>query len=261
MSTLSIRPTPATTFEPIQVRSADEHRRQVLIRYAWDIYGYIITSQEADEILNEGLWDDVDQFIRYMWDANFGEATPDSTNVKLPGAVQVYGLEQLGLARAVSEPSGDSDGDDTDEGDDEDGISLASTSSLTLTGYEMFEDAELGWLPVYTADSPPSYASCAPLDPPEYTLAVAVEATGEGEDATSTVEITPVLEPTSPDKEEGAIPGGEKIPCASDEKSTGVFASMGARMDRKILKAKRGVARRLKAISPRRAFRRACRLH
>lgn len=260
MSTLSIRPTPATTFEPIQVRSADEYRCEMIIRYAWNVYGYIITLQEADEIINEGLWDDVDQFVEYMRDVNFGEATPDSTNVKLPIAVQVYGLEELDLMRGP-EPSGDSDGDDSDDEHVEDGISLASTSSLALTGCEMLEDGELGWLPVYTADSPPPYASCAPLDPPEYSLAVAVEVTAAGEEATPTVEFTPVVEPTTPAEAEEVLPGGEKIDCASDEKSTGIFASMGARIDRKILKAKRGVARRLKAISPRRAFRRACRLH
>ncbi|RYO96583.1 hypothetical protein DL764_007444 [Monosporascus ibericus] len=293
-------PIHATTFEPPQSMSADDQRRELMIQYAFAAYRYLITDKEADEIIYEGLWRDVDDYIHCMWSANFGEIIPGTTNVKMAGTTRLYTSEEVDLMAVglwdnardcpLVGPLADLDHASSDDGDDDlveeyetDEESNASTDD---TDPEMFEQIEDGnceeFLPVYTPNAAPSYSSGSVSDPPAYAEAETAEvgedfegevsaifgdaltlgdddAIGDAPSAeeASPVEAIPAAELTPSVKPEENIPSEEGTLAPLGEVQDGVFSALGARLDRKLLKAKQTLARGLKAISPRRIFARA----
>ncbi|RYP57393.1 hypothetical protein DL769_009512 [Monosporascus sp. CRB-8-3] len=277
-------PSHATTFKPPQSKSADEYRRELMIQYAFAAYWYLITDKEADEIIYEGLWRDVDDYVHYMWDANFGETIPGTTNVKTPTTRRLYTSEEVDLMAAdLEHASSDDENDDLVEYYETNEESNASTDG---TDPELFEQIEHGgceeFLPLYTPNAPPSYDSGPVSDPPTYTEAEMAEVSedSEGEvtaifedaltlhdDAAvedvpaakeaSPVEVVPAAELTPSVKLEENVPSEEETPAPLEEVRDGVFSALGARLDRKVLKTKRMLARGLKAISPRRILARA----
>lgn len=268
MATMFMLPAHATNFEPIHTGSEDEYRQTMIIAYAWKTYRYVITPQEAHEIIHGDLWEDVDDFVAYMWGADFGEVIPNTTNVKIPSIMRVYTSEELDLMDAglfVGEdrsrrpslarlgPSDETNGGEAgSDGDDEDGISLKPNSSTTMIDQAPFEDfeyEELGWLPAYTPEMPPSYTSCVSSDPLGYSLEMAVEAVGEDE-VVPHVEITLIGVGSAPFYEvKEAIISDAKTDCASDEKRTGIFSFIGTHINRKIRKTKRKVTHVLRMES------------
>ncbi|RYP93439.1 hypothetical protein DL770_000482 [Monosporascus sp. CRB-9-2] len=293
-------PSHATAFEPPQSMSADEYRRELMIQYAFAAYRYLITDKEADEIIYEGLWRDVDDYVHYMWGANFGEIIPGTTNVKMRSTTRLYTSEEVDLMAAglwdnardcplagplanLEHASSDDEDDDLVEGYETDEESNASTDD---TDPEMFEQNEDGdceeFLPFYTPNAPPSYSSGPVSDPPAYTEAETAEVgeDSEGEvsaifkdaltldddaavedapaaEEASPVEVVPAVELTPSVKLEENIPSEEGTLAPVKKVQDGVFSALGARLDRKLLKAKQMLARGLKAISPRRILARA----
>ncbi|KAI1406773.1 hypothetical protein F5Y13DRAFT_183919 [Hypoxylon sp. FL1857] len=81
---------------PSLSRSGSKRFRQsLMINYAFDNYQYVITPGEADEIITKPFWDDVDTFIDYMLEINFGEPIRGSRNVKLPSTLRIYTDEEI----------------------------------------------------------------------------------------------------------------------------------------------------------------------
>ncbi|KAK8064417.1 hypothetical protein PG994_007055 [Apiospora phragmitis] len=73
------------------LKSPDEYRRQLMMEYALAEYDYVITEAEADEIfLQPHWWEDVDEFVQYMKDVNFGTSIAGTANVALPSSLRVY---------------------------------------------------------------------------------------------------------------------------------------------------------------------------
>ncbi|RYP18346.1 hypothetical protein DL765_003958 [Monosporascus sp. GIB2] len=275
----------ATTFEPLQSMSADEYRRELMIQYSFAAYRYLITDKEADEIIYEGLWRDVDDYVHYMWNVNSGETIPGTTNVKMPSTRRLYTSEKVDIMAAglwdnardcpLAGPLADlehasSDEDDFAEDSGTDGESNASTDDTDPEMFEQIGDADCEqFLPLYTPNAPPSYGSVPISDPPAYVEAETAEVGGDSEsevsaifedaptpdDATaaeeaSPVEVVPAAKPTPSVTLEENIPSEEEALASLEEVQDGVFGALGARLDRRLLKAKRTLARGLKAISP-----------
>ncbi|RYP39859.1 hypothetical protein DL767_001978 [Monosporascus sp. MG133] len=281
-------PSHATTFEPPQSMSADEYRRELMIQYAFATYRYLITDKEADEIIYEGLWRDVDDYVHYMWGANFGEIIPGTTNVRIPSTTRLYTSEEVDLMAAglwdnardcpltgpladLEHASYDDEDDDLVEDYETDEESNASTDDTDPEIFEQIEDVDCEeFLPIYTPNAPPSYSSGPVSDPPAYTEAetaeVGEDSEGEAsaifEDAPAAeeanpVEVVPAAELTPSVKLEENIPSKEGTLAPPEEIQDGVFSALGARLDRKLLKAKLTLVRGFNAITPRRILARA----
>ncbi|KAK6829693.1 hypothetical protein PG987_010277 [Apiospora arundinis] len=73
------------------LKSPDQYRRELMIEYAFAEYSYVITEEEADEIFfKPHWWKDVDAFVKYMQDVNFGTPVAGTTNVALPSTMRLY---------------------------------------------------------------------------------------------------------------------------------------------------------------------------
>ena len=302
---------PAT--QALQLQSADEYRRELMIDYAWKAYQYVITPAEADEIIFEGLWEGVDDFVEYMWDANVGQAVSGTTNVE--HGMKVYSLEELDLMdAALRAGSGSSDEGGSEYDSDEEYEYVYDSEESEVTEEEYYEDvmmrlqAELEIvgesfrgedvdsstavviavsedfeaefdaedekepLPLYTTDSPPAYPEpLSPGPPPSYTSLEedVVEAVTEEAEEVETLEVIEeiveevkvgeVEEPATPaevqeeDREDipSEVSMAESAPLEKKVKTVGVFAALGARLDRAILKAKSGVVRGFRVFSSR----------
>ncbi|RYP26429.1 hypothetical protein DL768_011722 [Monosporascus sp. mg162] len=278
----------ATIFEPPQSMSADEYRRELMIQYGFAAYRYFITDKEADEIIYEGLWRDVDDYVHYMWGANFGEIIPGTTNVKMSSTTRLYTSEEVDLMAAglwdnvrdcpLAGPLADlehaSSGDEDDDLVEDYETNEEPNNPTDDTDPEMFEQIEDGdceeFLPLYSPNAPPSYSSGPVSDPPAYTEAETAEVgeDSEGEisaafedapaaEEASPVEVVPATEPTPAVKLEENIPSEEGTLARLEGVQDGVFSALGARLDWKLLKVKRTLARGLKAIFPKRILARA----
>ncbi len=259
MAAMVMLPTPAPAFEPARMKSADEYRRELMIDYAFKAFRYVITPQEADEVVEEGLWEDVDDFVQYMCDANFGEPVPDTANVTLPGTMRIYSSKELDLMDAglfVGDEDEDEDEDWEVEKD------LASDASAIVPEHddddEVEEEEDKDILPPYTADIPPSYVSLSSLDPPTYAPSEAIEAAEEEHEIAPVIEPAPAVEITPVMEAEDIVASETETVCVPRKERRGVLSTLGSRLDRKILATRRRVVRGFKAISPRRLFRRAC---
>ncbi|KAK7986985.1 hypothetical protein PG988_001973 [Apiospora saccharicola] len=116
------------------LKSPDDYRRELMIEYALAEYSYVITEDEADEIFaNPDWWEDVDAFVEYMQEVNFGTSIAGTTNVALPSTLRVYSDEELDameetgdfypptpmLSPASSSGDDNDDSSDTEEEEDE----------------------------------------------------------------------------------------------------------------------------------------------
>ncbi|RYP68589.1 hypothetical protein DL771_006561 [Monosporascus sp. 5C6A] len=281
-----------TTFEPPQSISADEYRRKLMIQYSFAAYRYLITDKEADEIIYEGLWRDVDDYVHYMWDANIGEIIPGTTNVKLPSTRRLYTSEEVDLMAAglwdnardcplagpladIEHASSDDEDNDLVEDYETDEESNAFTDDTDPEMFGQIEDGDCEeFLPLYTPHAPPPYSPAPVSEPPAYTEAETAEVDEESEGEVSATfedaltldddaavkdapaaekaspgEVVPAAELTLSAKLEENIPSEEEILAPLEEVQDGVFSALGARLDRKLMKAKRALGRGLKAIS------------
>lgn len=228
------------------VKLADDYRRDLMIQYALTAYKYVITVTEADEIFSEPYWEDVDNFCAYMQEVNFGESIPDTTNVVLPSTMRIYTDEELDLMNAGTfvedpdirvEPTSftlDACGDDaeTDYESDITHVDLGADAILQRVDNEA--------LPLYT-DPPPAYT-------------VSDEVT-----ANELVESTPIVTEVEVEVEvDGHVPTAVEV-VDNDPKAVEqvFFRTLGARLDRKLLKMKQKLVRGFKSCSPRRVVDRA----
>lgn len=275
MTTLVMNTTAVTAFEPVQLKSAEEYRCELMIAYAFQAFGYVITAKEVDEVINEGLWEDVDDFVEYMMEANFGAPVADTTNVKLPSTMRIYTSEELDLMDAglfVDEArSGDDEetlvGSEEDEeeeaGDVENNEEVetdleSNPSTLLAEAEDVYEEDKEEPLPLYSPDTRPTYPDQPADDPPAYTLQeVLVEEAAVEEVAVAPIpDATPVPVPAFAVETETTVPI-VAVHTESVAKVVGRKRAVFTRAGRKILVVKRTVARRLKVLSPKRLFRKA----
>ncbi|KAK8133109.1 hypothetical protein PG999_001282 [Apiospora kogelbergensis] len=136
---------------PPQLKSPDQYRRELMIEYAFAAYAYVITEDEADEIFFQpNWWDDVDAFVRYMQDVNFGTPIPGTTNVQAPGSMRVYtdaeldAMEEMGdFYPPTPDLASSSDGDSSSYADSEDEFVLEEEDEWDEEEEpEMTEDVE-----------------------------------------------------------------------------------------------------------------------
>ncbi|RYO76373.1 hypothetical protein DL766_006664 [Monosporascus sp. MC13-8B] len=255
----------ATTFEPLRSMSADEYRRELMIQYAFAAYRYLITNKEADEIIYEGLWRDADDHVHYMWNANFGGTIPGTTNVRMPSTRRLYTSEEVDImavglwdntrdcplaGRLADQEHASSDEDDFAEDYETDEESNASTDdtdpeipSFRPPAYVEAETAEVG------EESEGEVSAIFEDAPTPDGDDAAVEDAPAAEEA-SPVEVVLAAELTPSVKLEENISSEEEALAPLEEVQDGVFSALGARLDRRLLKAKRTLARGLKAISP-----------
>ena len=264
MTAMTILPTQSAQMPRKALKSADEYRRELMIDYAFEAYQYVITAAEADEIIFEGLWEGVDDFVQYMWDANVGQAVPGTSNVRHD--MKVYTSEELDRMDAGEYYDSDDSEEEyeyeyvyevdvdtaeevyleelmglsADESFDEDDV--ASIAPTVITEPEDFhgEDDDEP-LPLYSNDCPPSYPNSPALSaPPAY----AEEADEVAEvEVEVEVEVEPAAEQPAPpaESEEEPVAVAVVAQSAAPAKAGGVFAGLGARLDRGVLKAKRGL--------------------
>ncbi|KAI1084236.1 hypothetical protein F5B20DRAFT_576372 [Whalleya microplaca] len=247
----------------------DQYRRDLMIEYAYKTYKYVITAEEVEEIMYEGLWEDVDMYCEYMMDANFGESIPDTNNVKLPSTMRIYTSAELDAMDA-----GFTIDDEppirvlTDEEVDAMADAYLRPSSLGV-GIESNEESELRYitayddsdldddepLPLYNPDKLPRYSTLSYADHPPSTppSIYEVEEVVRDEPATPPYPVDlPSDAPPSMNEVEAEDVVGETEVVDVPEKR-----SLGSRLDRKIRKAKQKLSRGLEHISLKRALERA----
>ncbi|KAK8073059.1 hypothetical protein PG996_006407 [Apiospora saccharicola] len=101
------------------LKSPDDYRRELMIEYALAEYSYVITEDEADEIFaNPDWWEDVDAFVEYMQEVNFGTSIAGTTNVALPRDRRLLPPTPM-LSPASSSGDDNDDSSDTEEDEDE----------------------------------------------------------------------------------------------------------------------------------------------
>ncbi|KAI8631557.1 hypothetical protein F5Y19DRAFT_473229 [Xylariaceae sp. FL1651] len=180
----------AVAISHLPPRSGVDFRTQrLIIDYAWDHYRYVLTASDADEIMYEGMWESVDDFIEYMQQANCGagEPIPGTTNMKPPPTTRLYTTTELDAMDAGILPmsyglrdriapeiniflGGDVEDDESDEdfgdGDeDDDNISI-----LTDFDGEPLPIYESERLPAYRPPVPSyhSHITKVPLEPDKF---------------------------------------------------------------------------------------------
>ncbi|KAI0124142.1 hypothetical protein BJ170DRAFT_712143 [Xylariales sp. AK1849] len=220
-----------------QTKATDEYRRDLMIHYAFSAYSYVITPKEADKILYEGYWEDVDAFCEYMQNVNFGVGIPGTTNVVLPSTLRIYTDEDLDLMNA---------GLYVENRADTDSESLSSAVGAILDGDIDIESDAWGVepepelpgqndddepLPLYTPESPPGYVF------PDF-------------DLLREIELTFLV------SEVGDV-GTAEARLEDEPRESTAFSKLGAQLGQKISKAKRKLARGLEAISPKSVLQRA----
>ena len=258
MTAMTILPTQSAQIPRKGLKSADEYRRELMIDYAFEAYQYVITAAEADEIIFEGLWEGVDDFVQYMWDANVGQAVTGTSNVRHD--MKVYTSEELDRMDAGEYYDSDDSEEEyeyeyvyevdvdtaeevyleelmglgADESFDEDDV--ASIAPTVITEPEDFHgENDDEPLPLYSNDCPPSYPNSPALSaPPAY---------AEEADEVAEVEVDaePAVEQPAPPAELEEEPAAVVAQSAAPAKAGGVFGALGARLDRGVLKAKHGL--------------------
>ncbi|KAK8121680.1 hypothetical protein PG984_010350 [Apiospora sp. TS-2023a] len=142
------------------LKSPDDYRRELMIEYALAEYSYVITEAEADEIFaNPDWWEDVDAFVEYMQEVNFGTSLAGTTNVALPSTLRVYSDAELDAMEETGDfypptptLSHSSSGEELDDDDDE--LLLDEEEQEPLPLYELRQQASGESLPT---KCPPTY--------------------------------------------------------------------------------------------------------
>ncbi|KAI4865950.1 hypothetical protein F4820DRAFT_447577 [Hypoxylon rubiginosum] len=259
----------------------DLDRRNPIINYAFSRYQYVITPREAEEIVNRSYWENVDAFCSYMIAANFGEPIPGTKNVELPSTLTLYTDEELdameaelfNVERPVSERPNTNEASSASEADvlvdQESYLEDAPHTYITEEDLDfevVVDEAEFDgeYLPLYTPEilppyspsdttNPPSKASFVIQvekpkdDPPEYSATVDTPE----EDAPMEVDPECAIQSTSDILAVEDAPRNDSIEKVENEvcgtSTLAMLRSLGARVERKLQKAKRKLAH---AISP-----------
>ncbi|KAK7999454.1 hypothetical protein PG990_012054 [Apiospora arundinis] len=129
------------------LKSPDQYRRELMIEYAFAEYLYVITEEEADEIFfKPHWWRDVDAFVKYMQDVNFGTPVAGTTNVALPSTMRLYtdaeldAMEETGDFYPPTPELSPSSSDDDDP--DSDSFSAFGEDEFLLEEEEWEEEEE-----------------------------------------------------------------------------------------------------------------------
>ncbi|KAM0811456.1 hypothetical protein AB5N19_11812 [Seiridium cardinale] len=211
-----------------------------MIRYAFSAHSYVITEKEADEIIHKEYWEDVDDFCEYMQAVNFGKPISGTTNVVLPSTLRIYTDEDLDLMDQglfVEPPRDISDVESVvsnyfDYADQESDVESGATNPHTeLVDEEEYDEPLPLYVPRTREEEPPVSEDPPAYVPPESELPPEVE-------------VAP------------RIAEVEEEPVLSNPEFT-VLHNLVCRLDRKILEAKRKLAKDLKSISPKDIMKRA----
>ncbi|OTA54199.1 hypothetical protein K449DRAFT_454546 [Hypoxylon sp. EC38] len=257
----------------------------LMINYAFDNYQYVITPRETEEIIAEPFWDDVDDFINYMMEINFGEAIPGTNNVNPPRTIRIYTdeeldaidaelIELLNRARLGTHPNEDTGATETS--------STVVYNGDSNTNYETHiiytdEDDTDEDLPLYTPTMLPSYSPynstvnlpVVPLEDrgeraPEYSIheentliGTNLEEDIPGEDAPGS---NGVVENIIEDLHEGGRLGDATRGTPMERfwskgaSRLSPLSNFSSQIDRKLQKAKQKLARGIEVITPRKAL-------
>jgi hypothetical protein len=63
--------------------------------YAWDVFRYVLTPRDVEDILSESCWNSIDDYVTYMQAVNFSDRVPGTTNGTLPRGLRIYRHEEL----------------------------------------------------------------------------------------------------------------------------------------------------------------------
>ncbi|KAI0139065.1 hypothetical protein F4776DRAFT_662762 [Hypoxylon sp. NC0597] len=254
---------------PSLPRGNNRYTQNLMINYAFDNYQYIITPRESEEIVARPFWDDVDDFINYMMEINFGEAIPGTSNVNLPSTIRVYTDDELNALDAglVELPNTTRPGTHTNEvpGTTETNSTVIYNEESN-TNYELHitnidEDIFDEDLPRYTPTMLPPYS---PYNSTEHLSDTSLEDQGERAPEYDTYE---EHIPREVNLEEDIHEGGRlddttgSTPITKSWRRKEFRASIlpslytfGSRIDEKLQKAKQKLARGIEVIAPRKAF-------
>ncbi|KAI0178593.1 hypothetical protein GGR52DRAFT_532758 [Hypoxylon sp. FL1284] len=181
----------------------DFERRNQIIDYAFSTYQYVITPREAEEILTQSYWADVDAFCSYMIAANFGEPIAGTKNVTLPSTLRIYTDEELD---AIDEalwreaPTSDTNGsehtDPTEEYvDDVEDIEMTQDDfEYAVLDEDLWDEIVFDgeYLPFYTPEVLPPYSLYDPTKyPSEFSLVAQAENPEDDPPEYSETAITP----------------------------------------------------------------------
>ncbi|KAI0022448.1 hypothetical protein F4780DRAFT_197973 [Xylariomycetidae sp. FL0641] len=172
---------------PVQ-QNGDTYRQKLMIDYAFSAYRYVVTPNEADEIMYGDLWDDVDHYCTYMigiyTDYTPYRRTPSSRTRS--GPYLNASLRPIHSRGHLRDTLVQSDGGSSADFDDFDGVFCHELSEpeddSTWTSEDDEDwasasvDSEIGDepLPLYTRDVLPRYIH-ATDSPPSYSLTQIVE--------------------------------------------------------------------------------------
>ncbi|KAI0009594.1 hypothetical protein F4779DRAFT_617489 [Xylariaceae sp. FL0662B] len=270
----------AVVLPPMQCPMGSEHyRRNLMIEYAFKTYRYVITAAEVEDILHEGLWEDVDMYVEYMMDANFGTPVPHTNNVKLPRTMRIYSAAELDAMAAGLVVDDDDRPPLRPYADDGvvDALPAAHPGGpgardvVTIDGDEASSEPESEYeydepLPLYDPDMLPRYSTLSYASRPPSTIAPSIDevelALDELDTTTAAAATTPAdsvdLPSDAPSMNEVEIEDGlaeTEIDVVGDD--TTKPRSLGSRLNRKILKVKQKLARGLERVSLKRTLNRA----
>ncbi|KAK6860638.1 hypothetical protein PG995_004274 [Apiospora arundinis] len=128
------------------LKSPDQYRRELMIEYAFAEYSYVITEEEADEIFfKPHWWRDVDAFVKYMQDVNFGTPVAGTTNVALPSTMRLYTDAELDAMEETGDfypPMPELSLSSSDDDPDSDSLSAFGDDEFLLEEEEWEEEEE-----------------------------------------------------------------------------------------------------------------------
>ncbi|KAL7622536.1 hypothetical protein AAE478_008043 [Parahypoxylon ruwenzoriense] len=222
---------------------ANQYRDNLMIDYAFTNYKYIITPRDAQEIANQSHWDDVDAFVKYMMQANFGDTILGTNNVKLPATMRIYTDEEVDAMDAgllvTNEPTpvrrprpyNEEELDMIGMGLDANG-ELQEPQPVNACSEDLGHEDEP--LPLYSPDIRPAYIPSDFMPLPPYTpLATRLE---------------PIPEEPEEEDVEDSTPDTKDEPTGTS--SAPMLVAFRARLDNKLRKARRKLARGLGSVSP-----------
>ncbi|KAI0104418.1 hypothetical protein F4814DRAFT_455728 [Daldinia grandis] len=239
----------------------DVYIQALMIDYAFSNYKYVMTPEEAHEILTKPYWDDVDAFCSYMIQANFGQSVSSTSNVKLPNTIKIYTDEELdavesGLVELLppgnaepnaSEELGVENTRSTTGNNQENHVRSISQPAIRITEgnleieTEIENESEDEFLPPYTPEILPAYTPFGATEGLPGDALISAEYARE----TSNTEGVPIYNTIEGHHDEIGVQGTSR---------PSILYTLSSRVDRKLRKAKQKLACGFRAISPKKVL-------
>ncbi|KAI1650829.1 uncharacterized protein F4817DRAFT_312187 [Daldinia loculata] len=231
----------------------------LMIDYAFSNYKYVMTPEEAEEILAKPYWDDVDAFCSYMIQANFGQPVSSTSNVRLPSAINIYTDEELnamesGLVELLpprnaelntSEESSMENTRPTMGNGQESYVRSISQPVIRIPAGDFENENETGfegeYLPVYTPEILPPYTPFGIVEILSGEPPVSAE---EAREASNTEDV-PIYDTIEENHDEIGV---------QDTSRLDILYTLSSRVDRKFQRVKQKLACSFKTVSPKKAL-------